>query len=165
MTQHDIVTVLSTCVIGFSVGVYMYFAGFVPQFLLSDATTAAQYDVFTVVGEQYGGCARASQCAAFQLLSDGTLSFVVGTNPPLIGQLSRSELRTLQAALSPTVVQQAAESVRSQDCISYRDGVDYYYEVTLDSTTYVLDTCTTALLSEPAAAAALDNVWNYFTMP
>lgn len=167
MKGQDIVTLILTFCMGFAAGVYLYFTGFAPQFLSLTGFTQEEYAELSIVSEQYGGCDRLQACGSFQLLADGTYSYVAGSfgtgERPVSGTIPRGLMQQLQSALDEEALLRAREPMTMEMCDSYVDGVDAVYEITYEGDIYNLDTCGTALINKPALRTALDNLWMYFT--
>ena len=163
--QEEIL-IVTTLLIGMVAGWYLYVTAFAPQFDELAGTTEATYEDFVVVGDQYGG-RRAGATPSFQVLKDGSYNYIAEASDGSgeihrDGTLPRALWSEVRTALTPTKVTDLAQDVADGNCASFVDGIDYTYTITLDSTNYVLDTCTTRLSTDEATNIALDKLWNYF---
>lgn len=163
--KQDIILMGTTFLVGVFVGGYMYVIGFAPQFQEFTGQTEDIYEGFVVEGEQYGGF-RAGTPPSFQVLQDGSFRYI-GYTPsgqmaePKEGTVPRAIWSEVKNTLDEDALIDSSEDVASESCISYVDGIDYNYKVTLQSQIFELDTCTTAL-NNTKVKTSLDKLWNYF---
>jgi hypothetical protein len=104
---------------------------------------------------------------SFQILENGSFRYLSyaasGTSSEIKeGLLPRALLVEVKQTLSKEALTIAAGPVVRGDCMSYVDGLDYAYVVTLETVEYTLDTCTTALTEDSLVNTTLDKLWNYF---
>lgn len=166
-SRQDIIVMMVTFAVGFAAGFYFYTTAFAPQFDELTGQTDEGYADFVIEGSQYGGD-RAGTAPSFQLLENGSFKYL----PYVIegdvvdateGTLPRALLTEVKQVLTKEALEIAGGTVVRGDCLSYVDGLDYSYQITLDSVRYTLDTCTTALTVDSLVNATLDKIWNYFT--
>ncbi len=166
MKRQDIWTLGTTFLVGVVAGGYIYVTGFKPQFEEFTGQTAEVYEDLVIVGEQYGGDVQGT-LPSFQLVSDATFTYIPATGPnetpiPQQGSLPRALWNDLNEAIGGTAMSENAELVTVANCTSFVDGIDYRYEITVDSAVYSLDTCGTDFTSTELRQA-LDKIWKYFT--
>jgi len=166
MKKQDVLTLLITFIVGIIIGVYLFFAGFAPQFLAHNGATDTTYSDFSFSGEVYGGCSRGDACPSFQVLKDGSFSYLPigasGGNSAINGNLSKSLMQEFQTKFTNANLEMASRSIEATTCDSYLDGMDYHYQVTLKTVVYNLDTCGTDFLVTSDMGATLEKLWSYF---
>jgi len=168
--RQDFLSLLITFIIGVVAGGYLYMTGFAPQFEELTGQTEAVYDDLVVVGEVYGGD-RLGSSPSFQVLNDGTFRYL----PSIVaseevqakeGTIPKTLLASLKKELTPNDLNKAEQTTAADNCLSYVDGLDYRYTITLDTVSYELDSCGTQFSVDSALGGALDSLWNYFeTLP
>jgi len=166
MKKQDILSILITFIVGTVAGAYLFLTGFAPQFLAHNGASDTTYSEFTLTGETYGGCLRSSSCPSFQILSDGSFSYLssaIFTGTATIeGNLPGTLLNELRLKFTTIALENGSRSVRVVSCDSYVDGLDYRYEVILESIVYELDTCGKSFSVNSELGVTLDKLWNYF---
>jgi len=166
MKKQDILSILITFVVGMVAGAYLFFTGFAPQFLAHNGATDTTYSEFTLTGETYGSCSRTGSCPSFQILSDGSFSYLSSTiftgTATIEGNLPGTLLNELRLKFTLTALENGSRSVKVASCASYVDGLDYRYEVILESVVYDLDTCGKNFSVNSELGVTLDKLWNYF---
>lgn len=165
MKRQDILTLVTTFLVGAIAGGYVYVTGFKPQFEEFTGQTAEVYEDLVLVGEQYGGDVQGT-LPSFQLLSNGTFTYIpatpsTATVEPKQGTVPRGIWNDIVRAVDADTLYSNAELITVTDCSSFVDGIDYRYEITLDSVVYNLDTCGTDFTSTEIRQA-LDKLWKYF---
>ncbi|PIW97004.1 hypothetical protein COZ82_01940 [Candidatus Kaiserbacteria bacterium CG_4_8_14_3_um_filter_38_9] len=166
MKKQDVLTLLITFIVGIIIGVYLFFAGFAPQFLAHNGATDTTYSDFSFSGKVYGGCSRNDACPSFQVLKDGSFSYLpIGASSGISainGNLSKSLMQEFQTKFTNANLEMASRSIEATTCDSYLDGMDYHYQVTLKTVVYNLDTCGTDFLVTSDMGATLEKLWSYF---
>ena len=165
--KKDIGLIFMTFLIGIAAGWYLYISAFAPQFNEYLGESEAVYEDLVVVGEQYGGM-RLGTAPSFQLLKDGSFSYLPFSETgesakPIQGTLPRTLLNEIKMELTARNLADLSAIVTDPACASAYDGIDYVYEITLQSEVYTLDTCSTAFTNTSDTGIALDKLWNYFT--
>jgi hypothetical protein len=155
----------TTFLIGGVAGWYLYITAFAPQFDHLVGQTESVYEDLVVIGEQYG--TQGASTPSFQVLKDGSFNYVTynaatGEASHKEGTLPRSLWTSVKTDLSRTKLETLQKPVPDVTCAPTADGVNYSYDVTLNSVVYTLNTCTTDLAHDAAAIATLDKLWTYF---
>lgn len=166
-TRQDILIMIVTFVVALFAGFYLYVTAFAPQFEELSGQTEEVYEDFVLEGTQYGGDRMGGTAPSFQVLGNGTYRYLPYTPEGAVGKASegtvpRLLLNEVKNGLTEEALATAATIVTRGDCMSYVDGLDYNYAVTLNGENYTLDTCTTNLKAEGALSITLDKLWNYF---
>lgn len=166
-SKQDIFIMVMTFVVGIFAGFYLYTTAFAPQFDEFMGQTEEVYNDFVIEGTQYGGDRMGGTAPSFQLLEKGSFRYLPyavsgGSVAAKEGNLPKTLLTEIKQVVTPESLAIAAGPVVRGDCMSYVDGLDYTYAVTLEGENYTLDTCTTALTSDSIIATTLDKLWNYF---
>ena len=160
------ILLVTTFLIGAVAGWYLYITAFAPQFDNLVGQTESVYEDLVVIGEQFGG-SSATAAPSFQILKDGSFNYV--TYSAITGEASHKEgvvPRTLWTAVKKDLgrakLEVLAKPVPDVTCVPNAAGMNYRYDITLNSVVYNLDSCTTALSHDSAALATLDKLWSYF---
>lgn len=168
--NQDLGIIAVTFIIGLVAGWYLYVVAFAPQFNEYLGQTEAVYDDLVIEGDQYGGF-RTGTPPGFQLLKDGSYTYVPFTAAgtvvePKQGNLPRALLSEVKTLATRSNLSQWAKPEIASNCASMVDGIDYRYEIILNTVVYNLNTCGTALATDQVANDTLDKLWNYFeTLP
>ncbi len=95
---------------------------------------------------QYGGCARAGNCASYHISDTGAYVYIVrGRNTDDVrheGMLSASDKKALYNGLAKMDMQKVIQSIFSGTCPVTYDGIAYRYEIVKDGISYSFDSCT-----------------------
>ena len=166
-TRQDILIMIVTFVVAVFAGFYLYLTAFAPQFEELAGQTEEVYEDFVLEGTQYGGDRLGGTPPSFQVLENGTYRYLPYTLEGAVvdareGTVPRSLLNEVKNELTEEVLVTAATIVTRGDCMSYVDGLDYNYSVTVNGENYTLDTCTTNLQVGGTLSITLDKLWNYF---
>ena len=165
---QDLVVMFMTFIVGACAGFYLYVTAFAPKFDEFMGQTDEVYEDFVVEGAQYGGDRMGGTAPSFQLLENGTFRYLpyspAGESMEAKeGVLPRELMAEVKQTLTAEALSIASQTVTRGECLSYVDGRDFAYTVTLDGENYTLDTCTTDLQTSSIMGATLDKIWNYFT--
>jgi hypothetical protein len=165
--KQEIAIMITTFVVGVIAGFYLYTTGFAPQFDGLTGQTEEVYEDFVLEGTQYGGDRMGGTAPSFQLLENGSFRYLPYTSEGEVaeakeGLVPRALLNEVKQTLTAEGLTNASQIVTRGDCMSYVDGRDFAYEVTLDGVNYTLDTCTTALTDGSIMNTTLDKLWNHF---
>jgi len=169
MQGKDEVSILITFIIGFGGGFYFFLTGYAPyaERVKETVFSPDQRAVESLIinAKEYGGCERAGLCASFQLVYDGTYTYlpksILAGAVPVEGVLPRAMLSDVRAITLPSSLRVAARTATSDDCISYVDGIDYSYEIIRNGELFMLDTCTTMLSQNPEMLQVFATIWRY----
>ena len=166
-TTQDILIMIVTFIVAICAGFYLYLSAFAPQFEEFSGQTEAVYEDFVVEGSQYGGDRMGGNAPTFQILENGEYRYLPYSSEGMTveakeGTLPRSLMQEIKSVLTDETVSAAATTVTRGDCMSYVDGLDYNYSITLNGENYTLDTCTTNLTVDGTLSRTLDKLWNYF---
>jgi hypothetical protein len=166
-SKQDLIIMVMTFFVGIFAGFYLYTTAFAPEFDEFVGQTEEVYDDFVVEGTQYGGDRMGGAAPSFQLLENGSYRYLPYVGPDEVaeaqeGSIPRALLNEVKQVLTTEALEIASGPVVRGDCMSYVDGLDYTYDVTLDGVNYTLDTCTTALTASSLVSTTLDKLWNYF---
>ncbi len=161
MKPDEKIILLLTFLTGAFAGASMYILFFAPQY---EADVIEERSRLSIVGEMYGGCERSGACPSFRLEENRSYNYLAqgereeGNLPatlanPVFDELDEYRLKSLAA------------SIENDACRSYVDGLDYRYEVVLDGTRYMINTCSTSLAYNEALREDLLAVWQYMDNP
>jgi len=167
MNRQDRLLILSTFLVGFTIGVYAYFAGFSGVDRQVTQAIENSTDTLVIVGEAYGGCDRADACPSFQVTDDGEYRYFYqarGADEQVLreGTIPADLQDQLREVLVTTELQVASRPVEPAFCESYVDGIDVGYRITLNETDFVLDSCGTDVDGEGRLWVTLSQIWTYF---
>lgn len=94
---------------------------------------------------QYGGCARAGNCASYHISDTGVYVYIVrGRNTDDLrheGVLNTADKKALYNGLAKMDMQKVVQSVFSGTCPVMYDGIAYRYEIIKDGVSYSFDSC------------------------
>ena len=160
------ILLVTTFLIGMVAGWYLYITAFAPQFNEFMGNTVAIYEDLVLIGDQYGGI-RVGSAPSFQVLKDGSYNYVTNSDTSESEQHHSGTLPSglwseVRSVLTTTRLTELARPLSAGNCASMADGIDYKYEITLQSVPYTLDTCSTYLAHDTVAKAALLKLWDYF---
>lgn len=160
------ILLLTTFLIGAVAGWYLYITAFAPQFDHLLGQTESVYEDLVVIGEQFGG-SDAAAAPSFQVLKDGSFNYVTysaetGEASHKEGIVPRTLWTSVKKDLSRAKLELLAKPVPDVTCVPNAAGMNYRYDVTLNSVVYNLNSCTSALGHDPTAMATLDKLWSYF---
>lgn len=157
MKRDDWMLFILTFLTGAAIGMYIYFAVWKPVYAPEDINTEeVSASEWSVVGERrYDDSTEAS----FRLLSDGTYTYL---SLDEYGEaVDRKEGRISRSLVEEITVSEATLSKyeTSADCEVSSDA-EYKYRYNLESETYILDTCNSALGHETDLSKSLEKVWD-----
>jgi hypothetical protein len=166
MKKQELLSILITLVVGFFAGSFLYLNTFAGMVGSNDVDSLEEQESFSITSQAYGGCRE--NCPAFRVNSDGSFRYQyvpeVGAEPLVrSGELPRRLERELGREITTSALASQTAQINSTNCASFTDGIDITYEVVIDGTTYVLDSCRTDIDPTSEAWQALGNVWSYFT--
>ena len=165
LKKNDTLSILITFVVGFVAGGYLYIAHFSKLLGAVDIPTESASENFTLVGEAYGSCGDV--CPAFQLLNNGSYRYqftpVRGEPKQILeGTLPLDIQRAVKKSLTEKTLAVQSQKITPKDCNSYQGKIDVKYTITLDGTTYLIDSCGTAVDGASDAWESLSSIWSYF---
>lgn len=166
-SKQEIVFLVVTFIVGICAGSYLYVIGFAPQFEDMTGQTEEVYEDFVIEGTQYGQTETVASLPSFQILADGAYRYLPAGAmendiDAIEGNLPRSLLKELRSVATVDALSRMAETVETISCVSDAGGIDYNYNITINSENYEIDTCTTKLSIDSDVAETLDKVWKYF---
>lgn len=166
MKKQELLSILITLVVGFFAGGFLYVNVFSGMIDTNGVESLAEQEAFSITSQAYGGCR--DNCPAFRVNSDGSYRYQyvpeIGAQPLLrSGTLPRAIQRNLAREITTRSLAPQTARTNNNACASYSDGIDITYEVLIDGTTYVLDSCNTTVDQSSDAWEALSSVWTYFT--
>lgn len=162
MTHQDKLSIIITFVFGAIVGSYLYFAGFAKTFNLPEAETSEIYADLVVTADSYGKCEETNSCFAFQIIGDGSYRAIFDATGQRIakeGDVSSSLRRELEATLLPPDLVANSALLVDPLCSEVITDTYFRYSISVASSTYVLDTCTTAITYEGSVWSVLRKAW------
>jgi len=168
MEKQVTLTFLFTFLVGLACGVYVYFAGYSPVATTVVEKVETLSDSLVIVGEAYGGCAMVqNSCPSFQVSDDGEYRYFYkprqATEQVLReGSIPRALMADLRQVATMNELQVASLPIEPAFCDSYRDGIDVKYRVTVNDTTYELDSCGTDVDGNGVLWQTLSQLWQYF---
>jgi hypothetical protein len=158
----------SSFLMGLCAGVFLYLTVFAPEYkaILDAPKSTLSSGEDTIEGSMYGGCERADACASFTLSSNRSYQYLATPQSEVqTGKIARELGESLFGELSEATLQKASAESSNTNCASYADGLDYWYDVTFEETTYTLDTCTTALATHTRLQESLQEMWRFLQNP
>lgn len=166
MKKQELLSILITFAVGFVAGMFLYFTVFPTMLQPDDVLSLDEQQAFTISSQAYGGCR--TNCPAFRISPDGTYRFQyvpeAGAEPLIrSGTLPRSLQRDISRNVTPAAIAIQTTPVQLDDCPSATGGIDIRYDITIDGTTYRLDSCQTAVDFDSRAWLTLNEVWDYFS--
>ncbi len=153
--------IITTFLMGMFAGGYLYLLGFAPQLEKFRQQFTPKLDTrLEIVADEYGGCELNQQCQSFQILSDGSYSYLAHPQAAVMkGRLASAEWRHLKKVLTIDNLVEANLPVNKETCSSYLDGADYRYRIKLGEDSFRLDSCATNLVAVPELNQALQKIW------
>lgn len=169
MRRQDIINIISTFLMGFCVGVYLFFtgfAGFMSNLSVPSFERAQSAPEFEIVADAYGGCERATACPSFRVTDSGEYRYLYTDRTTRervtrSGRLPIGLRRELETVLTPAVLSTQSREITPAMCDSFMDGVDIRYAITLEDNTYELDSCGTNVDATGDLWSTLSRVWEY----
>lgn len=162
MNHRDKISILSTFTIGMIVGVYIYLTGFATTFKLPEVVTQNAYTELVVTADSYGKCEEEGTCFAFQLIGDGTYRAIfdpAGERVVVEDKIKKSLRRELAVVLTLADLTRQAAYAQNEECIGMVVDNQYRFSINLGTSTYLLDTCTTAVEKNSQVWLTLSKVW------
>ena len=165
MKRQEVFSVFITFLVGFFVGGYFYVTNAASYVAKFTTPSVEQVSDFAVVGEVYGGCRSA--CPSFRVMNDGSYRYLytpsAGADQVIReGILPSSLIRELHRALTEEGLKRESRAIEPAFCNSFTDGIDVFYRVTLNSSTYTLDSCGTEVDADGRLWTTLGKIWTYF---
>jgi len=160
--HQDKISIIITFVFGIVVGSYLYFAGFAKTFSLPKAETSVVYDDLVITADSYGKCEEEGTCFAFQIISDGSYRAIFDATGERVvkeAKISSTLNRDLKATLLPEDLILNATLLVDPLCSEVVNDTYFRFDISLDSTTYTLDTCTTDIRYEEPVWTVLRKAW------
>lgn len=162
MTFQDKVSIIITFVFGAIVGSYLYFAGYATTFTLPEADTNEIYADLVITADSYGKCEETNTCFAFQIIGDGSYRAIFdATGQKIVKEASISSVlnRQLKATLIPAELTLDSTLLVEPFCTEVINDTYFRYNISVDSTTYTLDTCTTDIRYDGPVWTVLKKAW------
>jgi hypothetical protein len=162
MTSQDILSIIITFVFGVLVGGYLYLTGFATTFKLPEAGQEAVYAGLVITADSYGACEQENTCLSYQILEDGSYRAVFDTTgAKLVVEDAITSLlrRDLERTLTETELLVQVKEKTVPGC-SYGDqGTNYRFNIALNGSDYLLDTCASAIDYEGIVWNTLLRTW------
>lgn len=162
MTHQDKISILITFVFGAIVGSYLYFAGYASTFALPEAETSEIYADLVITADSYGKCEEDKSCFAFQIISDGSYRAIFdATGEKVVREASISSAlrRELEATLLPFDLALNSTVLNESLCPAINDNVNFRFNISVATSTYIMDTCTTDINYDGAVWSVLRKAW------
>ena len=162
MTFQDKVSIIITFVFGAMVGSYLYFAGYATTFTLPEAETSEVYADLVITADSYGKCEEANTCFAFQIIGDGSYRAIFdATGERLVKEANITSVlnRELKATLLPAELTLDSSLLVEPLCTEVINDTYFRYNISVDSTTYTIDTCTTNIRYDGPVWTVLIKAW------
>ena len=157
----------SSVVMGMITGAFFYATVYAPEYA-KDLGSTDQIDPNTIViqAAMYGGCERQNKCPSFQLTDDLNYRYSIEPGAEIEkGKISKELSDTLFEKLDTQTLITFSKEISPNSCDSYADGLDYYYDIILEGSTYTLDTCTSAFARDEALQKDFLDVWSFMENP
>lgn len=142
MLKHLYLIILSTLVMGFFTGVYVYF---LTRTQVEEPIDQPTRDGFIIVADVYGGCELLGTCPSYRIDEDGDYMYVVRErgSEDLRFEDSLSEQRRdeLEALLRSTDFESIEDSEFQGTCPVAFDGPAYVYTIEYEGEDHDIDTC------------------------
>jgi hypothetical protein len=162
MEREDLISILLTFVMGMVAGGYLYLTQVASLDRMLAMPDLATSESFVVVGESYGSCGR--DCPQFRVAPDASYRYFYtnasGERALLEDTLPNSLMRPLRGNITARELKQ--QSADSSVCTATDDGISIRYRITLDGTTYELDSCGTAVDYSSPLWKSLTPLWQHF---
>ena len=167
MTGREKFILGSSFVMGTVTGLFFYTTVFAPIYETQVAVIGApKPNAVTIEGKMYGGCQKTDSCGSFSLGDTRNYQYLPDSQSEVKkGSISSTLRDEVFGMLSTTSLKDLAEDTTSHQCAAYIDGIDYLYDVTIASTTYKLDTCSSRLAGNVKIQATLIKVWEFMENP
>ena len=162
MTNKDIINIIITFVFGAIVGSYLYFAGFAKTFTLPEADTNEVYADLMITADSYGKCEEENTCFAFQIIGDGSYRAIFdATGERIVKEANTTSAlnRELKATLLPADLALDSALLVEPICSEVINDTYFRYNISVNSTTYTLDTCTTDINYDGPVWTVLIKAW------
>ena len=165
MKRQEVFSVFITFLVGFFVGGYLYLTNVAGFIATLTTPSVGQVSEFIVIGEVYGGCRSA--CPSFRVADEGSYRYLytpsAGADQVVRqGTLPRPLVRDLRSVLTERALERESRTIEPAFCNSYTDGIDVFYRVTLNSSTYTLDSCGTTVNADGQLWTTLGRIWTHF---
>jgi hypothetical protein len=162
MTHQDKISIIITFIFGAIVGSYLYFAGFATTFTLPEADTNEAYADLVITADSYGKCEEEDNCFAFQIIGDGSYRAIFDVTGERIvkeANISSALNQELKATLLPADLALDSTLLVDPLCTEVVNDTYFRFNISLASTTYTLDTCTTAIRYDSPVWTVLRKAW------
>ncbi len=143
MTKHFHLIVLSTFVIGFMTGVFIFFQ---TRTVNEPVNTPVfeKTEGFEVLGYKYGGC-ETFGCTSYRILEDGSYTYIErnkdGGDERYEDSISPKQLEELTALLTDVDLRQIMEHPYTGGCPTDYDGIAFRYEIQRNGERFSIDSC------------------------
>ena len=145
MPKHLYLVFLSTLLIGFCVGVFVFLSS---REVNTEESPVKNIDsgTFEIHAYMYGGCQRMS-CPSYRLQQNGMYSYIavrtsVGTDQEHFDDcVSEKQLDELVTLLKKTDFKELKKTAFVGTCPIQHDGVAYRFEVQISGESYSIDSC------------------------
>lgn len=162
MKPDETILLFLTFVTGVFAGAAFYLMVYGPA---NNASPVAERPRFSIVGEMYGGC-EFSQigCDSFRYTADGSYQYV-SKGERFSGELPTQLQTKIDALMTSNQIAALAEPASGKQCASQIDGIDFRYDVSLETGRYRLDTCETLLERQSPQQQLFAEAWSYMRDP
>ena len=163
MKIREWIILIFTFGVGIFSVVYIYFVGFVPEYIDRpdfEEIDESDFDLI-IVGETYGACA-VEGCETFRILGDSSYAYVsrnTGDPTRSDGQITQEFLERLKRQVATNDLEALENSGTQTECESFAGGLDFRYKVTKGGVTHALDTCSTGLTRDSELNSAFLDIW------
>lgn len=170
MDRQQLLMMVGTFLIGCFIGLYTFLVGYAPTAERMSQAVESIGTSLVITGEAYGGCDRTNSCPKFRIADDGSYRYFYVTNradEPVLreGVLPLGIQQSLRQAVIIERLEAQSQAIEPAFCESYVDGIDVRYFVAFDNTTYILDSCGTAVQAQGELWQSLSSIWTYFERP
>jgi len=159
MPKHLYLIVISTFVMGFLTGMYVYFASRVPT--EPDPLPDRSAEIFEVSADMYGGCESVG-CRSYRIVEDGSYTFIQGAREGedrrFDDVLSEKLVADILDLAEETDFEDIEGSTVSGTCPILFDGNAYTFSILFEGIEYSIDTCK----NNVEGVEFFDELTNYF---
>ena len=167
MTGREKFILGSSFVMGTFTGLFFYTTVFTPLYEKQvDVIGAPLPNAITIEGKMYGGCQKTDSCGSFKLKDTRSYQYLPDSQSEVEKGTIPSTLRDVVFnSMTVAVLDDLEKDAAAHECSAYIDGIDYLYDVTIASTTYTLDTCSSRLSNNTTLQAHFITVWEFMENP
>lgn len=164
MLKHLYLIFVATFVLGFMMGVIVFFASNTGK--EGDGSIEPISKGMVITGSVYGGCERIG-CPSYRIENDGSYTYIVwtpeGNEVRYEDELTGKQLTLLKSELKMTDFEHLDDTEFTGTCPIAFDGPAYRYDIEYSGERYEVDSCVEVLDGEPLFST-LEEYFNLFSI-